>query len=299
MYWMVTLGLFDTLDRTYPVSTERDIYKLMHFSIPTLSGVFPVDKHFFHSAAPQYWWSKFFTLCSEANKCPAIQRPGPSFWRSGYWSQEVRSFLGHYCYKRFISWCCGETLSINRNYLTCLQIVKDYILIRYLTDFLSKLLSHWSFCFFVFQVTVFQVVMDPGQPDNFNFTVDSSVSNVIIYITFTLTSSAGSVQRYFLDISFLKHNISQRQGTSHLVSALLYFFGSMEVPHLWSLLFAFWFLLCNAVVWAVRWRLRMYSSGTSHNFTFLFSSNCAGGSEFICLLQKWSNLHVSHTHELQ
>lgn len=131
MYWMVTLGLFDTLDRTYPVSTERDIYKLMHFSIPTLSGVFPVDKHFFHSAAPQYWWSKFFTSCSEANKCPAIQRPGPSFWRSGYWSQEVRSFLGHYCYKRFISWCCGETLSINRNYLTCLQIVKDYILISW------------------------------------------------------------------------------------------------------------------------------------------------------------------------
>lgn len=80
--------------------------------------------------------------------------------------------------------------------------------------------------------------MDPGRPDNFNFTVDSSVSNVIIYITgvssltFTLTSSAGSVQRYFLDISFLKHNISQSQGTSHLVSALLYFFGSLEVPHL-------------------------------------------------------------------
>ncbi|XP_039469439.1 von Willebrand factor A domain-containing protein 7-like [Oreochromis aureus] len=49
-------------------------------------------------------------------------------------------------------------------------------------------------------VTVFQVVMDPGRPDNFNFTVDSSVSNVIIYITgvssltFTLTSSAGVSQ---------------------------------------------------------------------------------------------------------
>lgn len=62
--------------------------------------------------------------------------------------------------------------------------------------------SHSSFCAFLFQVTVFQAVMNPGRPDHFTFIVDASVSNMIIYITggssltFRLTSSTGSVQRY-------------------------------------------------------------------------------------------------------
>nr|XP_046264804.1 von Willebrand factor A domain-containing protein 7-like [Scatophagus argus]XP_046264811.1 von Willebrand factor A domain-containing protein 7-like [Scatophagus argus]XP_046264819.1 von Willebrand factor A domain-containing protein 7-like [Scatophagus argus] len=49
-------------------------------------------------------------------------------------------------------------------------------------------------------VTVFQVVMNPGRPDNFTFIADASVSNMIIYITgassltFRLTSSTGVSQ---------------------------------------------------------------------------------------------------------
>ncbi|XP_008274829.1 von Willebrand factor A domain-containing protein 7-like [Stegastes partitus] len=49
-------------------------------------------------------------------------------------------------------------------------------------------------------VTVFQAVINPGRPENFPFTVDSSISNMIIYITgassltFTLTSSTGLSQ---------------------------------------------------------------------------------------------------------
>ncbi|XP_077427146.1 von Willebrand factor A domain-containing protein 7-like [Vanacampus margaritifer] len=49
-------------------------------------------------------------------------------------------------------------------------------------------------------VTIFQVVMNPGKPDNFTFTLDSSIRNIIIYITgtsalaFNLTSSTGVSQ---------------------------------------------------------------------------------------------------------
>uniref|UniRef100_A0AAQ6A6K1 VWFA domain-containing protein n=1 Tax=Amphiprion ocellaris TaxID=80972 RepID=A0AAQ6A6K1_AMPOC len=49
-------------------------------------------------------------------------------------------------------------------------------------------------------VTVFQVVKNPGTPDNFNFAVDDSLRNITIYITggssltFNLTSSTGESQ---------------------------------------------------------------------------------------------------------
>ncbi|XP_077380532.1 von Willebrand factor A domain-containing protein 7-like [Festucalex cinctus] len=49
-------------------------------------------------------------------------------------------------------------------------------------------------------VTIFQVVMNPGKPDNFTFTLDSSLRSIIIYITgtsslsFNLTSSTGVSQ---------------------------------------------------------------------------------------------------------
>lgn len=48
-------------------------------------------------------------------------------------------------------------------------------------------------------MTVFQVVKNPGGPDNFTFTVDGSLRNMTVYITgasslkFTLTSSTGAV----------------------------------------------------------------------------------------------------------
>lgn len=51
----------------------------------------------------------------------------------------------------------------------------------------------------VFQVTVFQVVRNPGRPGQFTFTVDSSLINVTIYITgfppltFNLTDPSGGV----------------------------------------------------------------------------------------------------------
>uniref|UniRef100_A0A3Q2YDN5 Hemicentin/VWA7 galactose-binding domain-containing protein n=1 Tax=Hippocampus comes TaxID=109280 RepID=A0A3Q2YDN5_HIPCM len=38
----------------------------------------------------------------------------------------------------------------------------------------------------LFQVTVFQIMMNPGKPDNFTFTIDSSLRNITIYITGTL-----------------------------------------------------------------------------------------------------------------
>ena len=53
------------------------------------------------------------------------------------------------------------------------------------------------FCSFIFQVSVFQAVKNPGRPDNFTFTVDDSLRNMTAYITgassltFTLTSSTG------------------------------------------------------------------------------------------------------------
>ncbi|XP_051939466.1 von Willebrand factor A domain-containing protein 7-like [Hippocampus zosterae] len=49
-------------------------------------------------------------------------------------------------------------------------------------------------------VTVFQIMMNPGKPDNFTFTIDRSLRNITIYITgtpslsFNLTSSAGVSQ---------------------------------------------------------------------------------------------------------
>ncbi|XP_019732033.1 von Willebrand factor A domain-containing protein 7-like [Hippocampus comes] len=49
-------------------------------------------------------------------------------------------------------------------------------------------------------VTVFQIMMNPGKPDNFTFTIDSSLRNITIYITgtsslsFNLTSSTGVSQ---------------------------------------------------------------------------------------------------------
>ncbi|KAM9314807.1 von Willebrand factor A domain-containing protein 7-like [Pholidichthys leucotaenia] len=49
-------------------------------------------------------------------------------------------------------------------------------------------------------VTVFHVVVNPGQPKNFTFTLDSSISNIFVYITgvssltFRLTSPTGETQ---------------------------------------------------------------------------------------------------------
>lgn len=48
-------------------------------------------------------------------------------------------------------------------------------------------------------MTVFQVVRNPGRPDNFTFTVDGSLRNITAYITgassltFNLTSPTGVV----------------------------------------------------------------------------------------------------------
>lgn len=56
-----------------------------------------------------------------------------------------------------------------------------------------------SFLFFSFQVTVFQVLRNPGRPDVFTFTVDGSLQNMTAYITgassltFNLTSPSGVV----------------------------------------------------------------------------------------------------------
>lgn len=60
----------------------------------------------------------------------------------------------------------------------------------------------------LFQVTVFQVVQNPGRAGEFPFTVDTSLANVTVYITgfppltFNLTSPSGDVSgRYVHRIS--------------------------------------------------------------------------------------------------
>lgn len=65
-----------------------------------------------------------------------------------------------------------------------------------------------SFCSFLFQVTVFQAVRNPGRPDKFIFTVDGSLRNIIVYITgsptlsFSVTSPTGAViVRFFWSAS--------------------------------------------------------------------------------------------------
>lgn len=64
-------------------------------------------------------------------------------------------------------------------------------------------------CVSVFQVTVFQVVRNPGRPDQFTFTVDSSLINVTIYITglspltFNLTDPSGGISRHLRPFSQL------------------------------------------------------------------------------------------------
>uniref|UniRef100_G3Q3U2 Hemicentin/VWA7 galactose-binding domain-containing protein n=1 Tax=Gasterosteus aculeatus TaxID=69293 RepID=G3Q3U2_GASAC len=56
-------------------------------------------------------------------------------------------------------------------------------------------------------VTVFQVVRNPGRPDNFTFTVDGSLRNMTAYITgtssltFELTSSTGLVIAFVLQMT--------------------------------------------------------------------------------------------------
>ena len=56
-----------------------------------------------------------------------------------------------------------------------------------------------QFCSFCFQVSIFQVVKNPGMPDNFTFTVDGSLRNITVYITgdssltFDLTSPTGVI----------------------------------------------------------------------------------------------------------
>lgn len=57
----------------------------------------------------------------------------------------------------------------------------------------------WVFCSFLFQVTVFQTVKNPGRPDRFTFTVDGLLRNMTVYITgsrtltFRVTSPTGAV----------------------------------------------------------------------------------------------------------
>lgn len=63
-----------------------------------------------------------------------------------------------------------------------------------------------QFCSFCFQVSIFQVVKNPGKPDNFTFTVDGSLRNITAYITgdssltFDLTSPTGVVTANVLQI---------------------------------------------------------------------------------------------------
>lgn len=68
---------------------------------------------------------------------------------------------------------------------------------------------HWidNDCVSVFQVTVFQVVRNPGRPDQFTFTIDSSLINVTIYITgfppltFNLTDPSGGISHHSRSLS--------------------------------------------------------------------------------------------------
>lgn len=76
----------------------------------------------------------------------------------------------------------------------------------------------------VFQVTVFQVVRNPGRSDQFTFTVDSSLINVTIYITgfspltFNLTDPSGGV-------SHRSRSLSQQVSVDHMFPS-----GSQERP---------------------------------------------------------------------
>lgn len=71
-------------------------------------------------------------------------------------------------------------------------------------------------CVSVFQVTVFQVVRNPGRPDQFTFTIDSSLINVTIYITgflpltFNLTDPSGGV-------SLRSRSLSQHVSIDHML----------------------------------------------------------------------------------
>lgn len=82
-----------------------------------------------------------------------------------------------------------------------------------------------SFCSF-FQVTVFQVVKNPGRPDNFTFAVDGSFRNMTAYITgastltFSLTSSTGVATAFVSEVKINIYILNDQNVTFPLQTSL-------------------------------------------------------------------------------